>query len=165
MLVVDGVSKTVDKLAVSLADDVDEIEGALFEGCSSFVAVPARLNNREKVSVACPTAASVLAGIVPLPVSNFSDPLAVDRAVLRATGVEEIGSDVLIEKAPVLLVAESGVSGVAVLITEEAAAKSDVSGLRVIEGVEEEDIGIGVKVWMSARFEAISVWLRKRAAL
>ena len=164
MLVVDGTSKIVDKLAVSSGDDVDESEGVLIEGCRSFVAVPARLNNLEKVSVACTTAASALARFVPLPVPDCSDPVTVDRVVVRATGVERLWLDVLIEKTTVLLAAKSSVSGVAV-ITEDVAAKIDVCGLAAIEGVGKEDIGMSVEGWMSARFEAISVWLRKRAAL
>ena len=165
MLVVDGVFKIVDKLALGLDDGVDENEGALFEGCRSFVAVPARSNSLDNVSVACATTASVLAKAVPLPISDCSDPFAVDRAVVRATGVERSWFDVLIEKTPVLLAAKSNVSGVAVGIAEDAAANIDASELVTIEGVDKEEKGIGVEVWMPARFEAISVWLRKRAAL
>ena len=162
MLVVDGVSKIVDKLAVMWGNDADENEGP------SFVAVPARSNSLDNVSVACATAASVLAEVVPLPASDCSDPVAVDGMVVRATGVARIWFEVLIEKTPVLLAAKSSASGVAVGMTEDVTANIDASELAMVEGVDKEDIGIigtGVEVWMPARFEAISVWLRKRAAL
>lgn len=57
-----------------------------------------------------------------------------------------------------------GVNGIATGIREELEAILEVSGLAAIEGMTSvEGVGIGVKVWMSAGVEGISVWLRNRA--
>lgn len=63
-----------------------------------------------------------------------------------------------------LLDITSGINGFVAGVVEEVVTKADVSGLAAIEGViDEEDIGVGVEIWMSAGTAGISVWLRNRA--
>ena len=58
----------------------------------------------------------------------------------------------------------SGVNGLVTGVVEEMAAKAEVSGLTAIEDfIDEEDICVGVEVWMSVGTAGISVWLRNRA--
>ncbi len=169
MSVVTGTSETVDKLALGSGDDADENVWALVEGCNPFWGVPARLNNLENVSVGCTTAASVLAEVAPLPVSDCFVTAATAIAVGTSADVDRTMLSVLPARTSavgLLLDASSGVDGVAVGIIEEVAATIEVGAPPAIEGIiDEEDIGTGVELWMSARFEAISVVLRNRAAL
>ena len=66
--------------------------------------------------------------------------------------------------AGLLLDASLEVNGIAIDIMEELESVLEVSGLAAIEGTTGvEDIGIGVKVWMSSGIEGVSVWLRNRA--
>ena len=66
--------------------------------------------------------------------------------------------------AELLLDASLGVNGIATGIIEELKAIFEVSGLAAIEGMTGvEGVGMGVKVWISAEIEGVSVWLRNRA--
>ena len=154
-------SETADKLALNVGDDVDDNDCALVEDCRSFEGLPARLNNLDKVSAGCTTAASVLVGIASLPASECFDPAAADRAVGRVADVVRTWLSALVVKASVaevLLDATSGVNAVAAGAVEEVGAASEVSGLAAVEGVtDEEDIGTMVEVWRSAGIEGMSV--------
>ena len=165
-------------LALSLSEGVDESDGALVEGCGMVERFPPMLNNRDKVSAGCTTAASfvslliipletsadVLIRSAPLPVSECSDTAVVGRVDGRVT---EVDRTMLIARtfvAGLMLDATSGVAGIAAGIVEEVAAKAEVPGLVAIDGsTDEEDIGMDVDIMMSAGIEGISVLLKNRA--
>ena len=161
LLAVEETSGTADKLALNVGDDVDENDCALVEDCRSVEGFPARLNNLDKVSAGCTTAASVLGGIASLAASECFDPAAADKAVGRFADVVRTWLSALVVKASVvglLLDATSGVNGVAAGAVGEVGAASEFSGLAAVEGViDEENIGTMVEGWRSAGIEVMSV--------
>ena len=160
MVAVDEISVTSGKVILDPDDDVNENDGASFETCRPLEGFSARLNSLDKVSVGCPMAAPVLTEVAALPTCVCSARASTGTIVERGTDDDKPWVSVLLVRSPageVALVATSDVGGVTVDMVEEVVAIIATSGLVAMEGIIDEDISEGVKVWTSAGVGAVSV--------